>query len=825
MDGRKLKTKIMANAGLTVFFLLFSGGFLWAQETEVAQKAVSQLLPKVVSKEQTSETAQESTAGSHSFPGIAELVPRATELAQKASRAEEQIASASKVEEFQRAIQDARERLKNLRAQMISLGDPWRLSIHQLVDMENLINSEKKKLEGILNSIFEKLTQLESLRQTWEEQQTYWKNWEAYLHETQSEIPSDVFGRVGRTARSVLQNAAAASSALLALQQELSGMQEELNTLLEPVENSLKKARTETFQKNAPSLLSAEYLAQVRRDFRTGVSRGLNSVWKLERDYLVQYVWVLLLQALSVVLLVVLKSRFREELAKIDEWRVLLKHPWAAAVFATEIITVVIYQAPSSSWSFVSMGFLSFAAAFLISDFLPSKELRRLIFLVVAVTVLASIAKLISFPASLNRLYTFAVSIGAVPFLFSRARRLRNLTDGKVNSFVAAMQVGALLMAGATLLQIAGFSNLADYLVRCSSWTVLILVLAILMIHVGNGVLEAVLRHPLLTRWKFITRFGPELLRRLKVLLQGVIWGWTAISLFQLWGAYTSFGQAWGRIFAFHFVFGPIDLSLGLLVISFLVLYLGYSISWFLRAFLDAEVFPRHNIDRGARDAVKKLIHYTLLFFALMLAIGLLGIDLTSLAVITGALGIGVGFGLQNIVSNFVSGIMLLFERPFKVGDVVVVDDERGTVKKIGLRSAVIETLDRSELIVPNSQFISEKVTNWTRSNPIARIRIPVGVAYGSDVPQVMKLLKEAAGSEPHILSDPAPCAFFVNFGDNALEFELHVWIADVKNMLHVRSAVCQEIERLFRSHGVEIPFPQRDLHLRSMDEKLMGRL
>jgi small-conductance mechanosensitive channel len=154
-----------------------------------------------------------------------------------------------------------------------------------------------------------------------------------------------------------------------------------------------------------------------------------------------------------------------------------------------------------------------------------------------------------------------------------------------------------------------------------------------------------------------------------------------------------------------------------------------------------------------------------------------------------------------------------------------VVDNETGTVRKIGLRSTIIETSDRSELIVPNSLFISGKVTNWTRSNKIARIRITVGVAYGSDIEQVLSLLKEAAETEPRVLSDPEPNPLFLRFGDSALEFELHSWIADVTDLLSVRSALCQGIASRFQAAGIEIPFPQHDLHLRSIDERVFERV
>ncbi len=309
---------------------------------------------------------------------------------------------------------------------------------------------------------------------------------------------------------------------------------------------------------------------------------------------------------------------------------------------------------------------------------------------------------------------------------------------------------------------------------------------------------------------------------RLKNLLKAILWIGIFVTLFRLWGIYTSLGQAWSKIFEFKVSIGDLNLSLGRILAAALFFYLVVSGSWFVRAFLDGEVFPRRQLDHGARDAINKLIHYSLLFIGIMMIISLIGLNLTSFAFLTGALGIGVGFGLQNIVNNFVSGLMLLFERPFKVGDMVVVDKQTGTVRKIGLRSTIIETFDRSELIVPNSQFISGTVTNWTRSSHIARVRIAIGVAYGSNIDLVLRLLKEAAETDPRVLTNPEPNPLFVRFGDSALEFELHSWIADVRELLSVKSHLCQEIAARFQDAGIEIPFPQRDLHLRSIDERIL---
>jgi small-conductance mechanosensitive channel len=225
------------------------------------------------------------------------------------------------------------------------------------------------------------------------------------------------------------------------------------------------------------------------------------------------------------------------------------------------------------------------------------------------------------------------------------------------------------------------------------------------------------------------------------------------------------------------------------------------------------------------RDSINKLLNYAILAFGIFMALGLAGIDLKSFAVLAGALGIGIGFGLQNIVNNFISGLILLFERPIKIGDMIVLDGEWGTVRKIGLRSTTVETFDLSEVIVPNSLLVSEKVTNWTLSSEQSRIVVPVGVAYGSPLEKVLGILYDAAQVHPKVLDSPPPSAIFTAFGASSLDFELRVWATSVNDRLTIRNDLLLYIDRRFREEGVEIPFPQHDLHLRSVDAGIMRSL
>ncbi|ASC69338.1 putative small conductance mechanosensitive Ion Channel [Halomicronema hongdechloris C2206] len=231
---------------------------------------------------------------------------------------------------------------------------------------------------------------------------------------------------------------------------------------------------------------------------------------------------------------------------------------------------------------------------------------------------------------------------------------------------------------------------------------------------------------------------------------------------------------------------------------------------------LRSRVLHVTGINRGAQEAVAILVKYSLIFIGTVVILQVWGLDLSSLALIASALGVGIGLGLQNIAKDFGSGLVLVFERPIQVGEFVEFGEFKGTVERIGARSTEIKTLDQVSIIVPNSRFLEQEVINWSHRNPTSRIRLPVGVAYASDPQAVRQALMEASHRHPGVLSTPPPQVFFGGFGDSALEFELLVWIRDPSQQLLIRSDLYFAIETALRRHNIEIPFPQRDLHLRT---------
>lgn len=257
-------------------------------------------------------------------------------------------------------------------------------------------------------------------------------------------------------------------------------------------------------------------------------------------------------------------------------------------------------------------------------------------------------------------------------------------------------------------------------------------------------------------------------------------------------------------------------ITLGALYVAIVVLYSFLLLSWIIEGLLNRFVLPRFETDQGLSNTIKTVSSYVVLSVGLLATLGTLGLDLSTLAIVGAGLSVGIGFGMQDLVGNFVSGILLLFEQSIRPGDIIEIDGRTGVVDRMRIRSTTVRTFDNIELIVPNQKLLTSTVTTLTHTSRRVRIQMPVGASYRDDPQEVREALLAAINRHGLILKEPAPLIFFTSYGDSSLNFDVMVWVEDLSHRGSVRSDLHFMIWREFKKRGLEMPYPQRDLHLRS---------
>jgi small-conductance mechanosensitive channel len=334
-------------------------------------------------------------------------------------------------------------------------------------------------------------------------------------------------------------------------------------------------------------------------------------------------------------------------------------------------------------------------------------------------------------------------------------------------------------------------------------------------VRVGDGLVALALRVPPLRRLGMVRRRRGLLERRARGVLRwmaSVAWLVLALRYFSLWNAAVELSRA---ALAAEVRLGSLGVSLGAVLAFTLTVWAAFVLSALARFALEEDVYPRLNLGRGLPRAFSSLLHYALLLAGFLLALAALGVDLTKITILAGAFGVGIGFGLQSVVNNFVSGWLILAERKINLGDAIQVGDVSGLVQQLGMRACTVRTWEGAEVIVPNASLTSEKVVNWTLSDRQRRVDVAVGVAYGTSPEKVLDILRDVARAHPGVLADPAPLALFLEFGDNALRFELRVWTDRFDQSLQVRSELAVALYAALGRAGIEIPVPQREVRLR----------
>ena len=383
-------------------------------------------------------------------------------------------------------------------------------------------------------------------------------------------------------------------------------------------------------------------------------------------------------------------------------------------------------------------------------------------------------------------------------------------------SRLTAAMLGVAFTAG-----VLGNVSLATVVSRTALGSTVLGLLIYETARVLEGLMIAALHAPGVGMPRAVAYHAPLLRRRLATVIRFGAWVAWGLGVLEASGVYGTVARTMGDVLGARLEIGALSLSAQDVIAFGLTVALSVLIARVIRALLEDDLLPRMDLPRGVPSAISAAANYTVLLIGLLLALSAAGLDLGRVTILAGAFGVGIGFGLQNVVNNFVSGLILLFERPVRIGDVIEFAGTSGVVRRIGLRSSTIETFDGAEVIVPNGQLIADRVTNWTFSASQRRIEIQVGVGYESDPGAVLALLERVANAQDGVLRQPPVQALFLGFGASSLDFVVRAWVARFDIAGEVRSRLGIAIHRALGEADIEIPFPQQDLHVRSIKAEL----
>jgi small-conductance mechanosensitive channel len=729
--------------------------------------------------------------------------------------------SVSKIEAAAEAQRKKIESLAATTKQQVAHG----ASRSQLDDLSNRWKREENTLDGWLATLQPRSSALESDLARIREITDVWTLTQASAAE--QDLPPALRNAINAAlaaaadARSVVSRR---RDAVLTLQTDITGLKLDISDARIPVQDAIKEQRRNDLLPEQPPIWKvaiqpgrgAARFTERLRDRWTDNSVSIRSYVDEEPVRIPVHV-AFFLAALGVLAVL---SRWAARRAVGDEslqaTARLLSRPLAAAVLLATLVDGWIHPTAPAAWR-VHLGILSLLALLRLLPKMLSRRLGPAISVIVVLFILHRTLTHVPEDLLLFRVLLLGLSALAMGSLHLLARRLNAVKDPEhptwSRTIILACRAGAVMMAVAVVANIIG--NVSGAGVLTSG--LLTSVFTALVVWVGAVVVRGA--EAVILRTEVAQRLN--MVRKNAANIRAVTGKLVRFAAIALWAVYTLAGFRIlepvagfvGKLFKFKISVGSFSISPLGFVPVLVAMWLTFKISKLVRFTLETDVMPRVELPRGVPSTISKIAHYIILLIGFFVVVAMLGLDFGKLAIILGALSVGIGFGLQNVVNNFISGLILLFERPIKEGDRIDLGTTSGVVRKIGMRASVVETWQGADVIVPNATLISSELVNWTLQDEVRRIDIQVGVAYGTDPERVLALLLEVARQHRDVLADPKPFAMFVRFGANSLDFELRAWAGG--DFLRVGSELRVAVSRALREAGIEIPFPQVDLHLK----------
>lgn len=754
-------------------------------------------------------------------PDMADIIPLAAQLNSRLRILENKFrfgldiaAIETKYGELEAGLNDFSDRLQRLK----DSGDYRYTKLMELKE----VNKQKGDSLAVINRPLNlAIRQLDTWRNEWLTEQKKWKQWQSSLIRTEQVGQLQLtFQEADTTIETALNRIRTQLDALLSVQARAGGIQVKINTFAEEIEDLIAGQWHSVLFETSPPMLSLGYLSQFSGDLWIAVRRGIDSIAWPNRSFFEQQGWFVFIQGFLSLVVILALYRNRETLSRFEHWRFLTLRPVSAGLFffAIPFILLYEYEGAPDIWKLANLTVTGICFIRLSGVLTEASWKRQFCCGLVIVYLVTRFLNLIEFPVPLFRLYTIFIALLGLLFCF---RWIRKSTQHPKSGLTAwLLRLSFLFSAFILIAEFTGKTSLASYLFFSLTLSIATVFAFLLFAYMIRGGIEWLFRTSPLQRASVLYSDTTAIIRRLTHFIDIAIWGLVLLpSILTIWGVYDSLTEATKGLLGLGLQWGSQRITVGLVLTALGIIYGSFLISWIFQKLVMDVLLRTRQIDRGSQHSIKRLTHYTILVIGFLAALSTLGFEATKITILLSALGVGIGFGLQGLVNNLVSGLILLFERPVRVGDTIQLGDNWAEIRRIGLRSTIVRTFEEADLIIPNADLITNQVTNWTLTNRLVRLTIPVGVAYGSDVPLVMATLAACAKDRENVVSHPEPQVLFLRFGESSLDFELRVWIKDADYRLDEMSRLHQEIDRAFREKKIEIAFPQQDLHLRSIDD------
>ncbi len=703
------------------------------------------------------------------------------------------------------------------------------ISINGLIDLRKQWNYLSEQLSGQQKYLESRLKIVDSGLQDISKMRTRWTALKDTLgREGYSEV-------ISRQIQPVLGNLSEAETELksrvdmiLSLQNILSDDAIIVSAILNQLNSGIEQAQIRLFEPDRPPLwqvLGAKSDSSIQAQFRkyhTGRLTTFTRFIEGNKDRIILHF------AIFMILLFLVYDLKRRSLKRLkadpsSSASVIhvLSRPISVALLIALALTPLVYpHAPQEIFRLYNI-FIIFPLLRILPGLLP-QALRNPLYYLVALFFFHRLHDQAFEQLLLQRLLLLLLTISAFIWTFWLARPrglLYKVVTGKFLKLITVSgRIGLFILGVSFLANLFGYVSLAILLTTAYLKSIYMGIALYTLLRIAEALITIIMDSNAAQSLRMVRRHRELLESRLRQSLQFLIVGFWLYDILINYTLFTSLWNILDSILIKKLSVGDLNISLGDVLAFLFAIWLSILISRFIRFVFEEDVYPRLHLSRGVPATISLLLNYCIIALGFLAAIAAAGMDLSRLAILAGALGVGIGFGLQNLVNNFVSGLILIFERPIKVGDTIEFGSLLGIVLRIGIRSSTVRTYEGAEVIVPNGNIISSEVVNWTLSDRLRRIEVLVGVAYGTDPEKVIKILKKVAEGREDVLKSPQPVVLFKEFGDSSLNFSLRFWTDNFEEWLNLKSEVTVQVNNALNEAKIEIPFPQSDLHLRSVD-------